>query len=88
MGLQASTQMTTRRILVVEDDQGARDLIVSSLRADGHEADSGELTVGRRRCRVTRRLGGGVGRRSFRLVGRAGVRSPWLRVARRAAAQR
>ena len=40
MGLQASTQMTTRRILVVEDDQGARDLIVSSLRADGHEVDA------------------------------------------------
>ena len=27
-------------ILVVEDDPGARDLIVSSLRADGHEVDS------------------------------------------------
>ena len=40
MGLQASTQMTTGRILVVEDDQGARDLIVSSLRADGHEVDA------------------------------------------------
>jgi two-component system cell cycle sensor histidine kinase/response regulator CckA len=40
MGLLASTQMTTGRILVVDDDQGARDFIVSSLRADGHEVDA------------------------------------------------
>jgi two-component system cell cycle sensor histidine kinase/response regulator CckA len=40
MGLLASTQITTGRILVVDDDQGARDFIVSSLRADGHEVDA------------------------------------------------
>jgi two-component system cell cycle sensor histidine kinase/response regulator CckA len=40
MGLQASAQITTGRILVVDDDQGARDFIVSSLRADGHEVDA------------------------------------------------
>jgi len=40
MGLLASGQITTGRILVVDDDQGARDLIVSSLRADGHEVDA------------------------------------------------
>ena len=40
MGLQASTQITTGRILVVDDDQGARDFIVSSLRADGHDVDA------------------------------------------------
>jgi two-component system, cell cycle sensor histidine kinase and response regulator CckA len=28
------------RILVVDDDAGARDLIVSSLRADGHDVDA------------------------------------------------
>jgi CheY-like chemotaxis protein len=40
MGLLASAQIITGRILVVDDDQGARDLIVSSLRADGHEVDA------------------------------------------------
>lgn len=40
MGLLASAQITTGRILVVDDDQGVRDLIVSSLRADGHEVDA------------------------------------------------
>jgi two-component system cell cycle sensor histidine kinase/response regulator CckA len=40
MGLLATVQITTGRILVVDDDQGARDLIVSSLRADGHEVDA------------------------------------------------
>ena len=40
MGLHASVSITTGRILVVDDDQGARDFIVSSLRADGHEVDA------------------------------------------------
>jgi len=40
MGLVASPQITTGRILVVDDDQGARDFIVSSLRADGHDVDA------------------------------------------------
>jgi len=40
MGLLASAQITTGRILVVDDDQGAREFIVSSLRADGHEVDA------------------------------------------------
>jgi PleD family two-component response regulator len=40
MGLQASETITTGRILVVDDDPGARDLIVSSLRADGHDVDA------------------------------------------------
>jgi two-component system cell cycle sensor histidine kinase/response regulator CckA len=40
MGLLASPQITTGRILVVDDDQGARDFMVSSLRADGHEVDA------------------------------------------------
>jgi len=40
MGLQPSVSITTGRILVVDDDQGTRDLMVSSLRADGHEVDA------------------------------------------------
>ena len=40
MGLLASAHITTGRILVVDDDQNARDFIVSSLRADGHEVDA------------------------------------------------
>jgi CheY-like chemotaxis protein len=40
MGLQTSVTPTTGRILVVDDDEGARNLIVSSLRADGHEVDA------------------------------------------------
>jgi len=40
MGLHASATITTGRILVVEDDPGARDFIVSSLRADGHDVDA------------------------------------------------
>jgi two-component system cell cycle sensor histidine kinase/response regulator CckA len=40
MGIQASATITTGRILVVDDDPGARDLIVSSLRADGHDVDA------------------------------------------------
>jgi len=40
MGLLTSGQITTGRILVVDDDQGARDFMVSSLRADGHEVDA------------------------------------------------
>jgi CheY-like chemotaxis protein len=40
MGLLSNVSMATGRILVVDDDQGARDLIVSSLRADGHDVDS------------------------------------------------
>ena len=41
MGLHANVSMAaTGRILVVDDDEGARNLIVSSLRADGHEVDA------------------------------------------------
>lgn len=40
MSLLSSQSVASGRILVVEDDQGARDLIVSSLRADGHDVDS------------------------------------------------
>jgi two-component system cell cycle sensor histidine kinase/response regulator CckA len=40
MGLLTSAHITTGRILVVDDDQGARDFMVSSLRADGHEVDA------------------------------------------------
>src|SRR5258705_11782651 len=40
MGLHASATITTGRILVVDDDPGARDFIVSSLRADGHDVDA------------------------------------------------
>jgi DNA-binding response OmpR family regulator len=40
MGLQANVSMASGRILVVDDDPGARDLIVTSLRADGHDVDA------------------------------------------------
>ena len=40
MGLQSSVSITTGHILVVDDDPGERDLIVSSLRADGHDVDA------------------------------------------------
>src|SRR5258705_5581963 len=40
MGLHGSATITTGRILVVDDDPGARDFIVSSLRADGHDVDA------------------------------------------------
>jgi CheY-like chemotaxis protein len=40
MGLQANVSMASGRILVVDDDPGERDLIVSSLRADGHDVDA------------------------------------------------
>jgi len=40
MGLQSTASTPTGRILVVDDDPGARDLIVSSLRADGHDVDA------------------------------------------------
>jgi len=40
MGLLSSARITTGRILVVDDDPGARELIASSLRADGHEVDA------------------------------------------------
>jgi DNA-binding response OmpR family regulator len=40
MGLLSSQTLAARRILVVEDDERARELIVSSLRADGHDVDS------------------------------------------------
>ncbi|MEX2220060.1 MAG: response regulator [Phycisphaerales bacterium] len=40
MGLQSNVSVTVGRILVVDDDAGARDLIVSSLRADGHDVDA------------------------------------------------
>ena len=40
MSLLSDVSQPSGRILVVEDDPGARDLIVSSLRADGHEVDS------------------------------------------------
>jgi len=40
MGLLSSASFTTGRILVVDDDPGERDLIVSSLRADGHDVDA------------------------------------------------
>ena len=40
MSLLFNVSTTSGRILVVDDDAGARDLIVSSLRADGHDVDS------------------------------------------------
>ena len=40
MGLLTSGSIATGRILVVDDDQGARDLMVKSLRADGHDVDA------------------------------------------------
>lgn len=40
MSLLSNQSVSAGRILVVDDDQGARDLIVSSLRADGHDVDS------------------------------------------------
>jgi CheY-like chemotaxis protein len=40
MGLLTSGSIATGRILVVDDDQGARDLMVESLRADGHDVDA------------------------------------------------
>lgn len=40
MGIQISTSIASGRILVVDDDQSARDFIVSSLRADGHDVDA------------------------------------------------
>jgi two-component system cell cycle sensor histidine kinase/response regulator CckA len=40
MGLLSSASTTTGHILVVDDDQGERELIVSSLRADGHDVDA------------------------------------------------
>src|SRR5258708_31910105 len=39
MSLLSNVSTTSGRILVVDDDAGARDLIVSSLRADGHDVD-------------------------------------------------
>ena len=38
------------RILVVDDDAGARDLIVSSLRADGHDVDASGNGIGPSAC--------------------------------------
>jgi DNA-binding response OmpR family regulator len=40
MSVQPIVSMASGRILVVDDDQGARDFIVSSLRADGHDVDA------------------------------------------------
>lgn len=40
MSLLPSQTVCSGRILVVDGDQGSRDLIVSSLRADGHDVDS------------------------------------------------
>jgi DNA-binding response OmpR family regulator len=40
MGLLSNQSVTSGRILVVDDDPGARDLMVASLRADGHDVDS------------------------------------------------
>ena len=40
MSLLSYASQPSGRILVVDDDAGARDLIVSSLRADGHEVDA------------------------------------------------
>jgi two-component system NtrC family sensor kinase len=40
MSLLSNQSVSSRRILVVDDDQGARDLIVTSLRADGHDVES------------------------------------------------
>ena len=40
MALQSTVSTSAGRILVVDDDKRARDFIVSSLRADGHEVDA------------------------------------------------
>src|SRR5216683_6474986 len=39
MSLLSNQSVSAGRILVVDDDQGARDLMVSSLRAAGHDMD-------------------------------------------------
>ena len=39
MSLLSNQSVSAGRILVVDDDQGARDLMVSSLRAAGHDVD-------------------------------------------------
>ena len=40
MSLLSNQRVSSGRILVVDDDEGTRDLIVSSLRADGHDVES------------------------------------------------
>jgi two-component system NtrC family sensor kinase len=40
MSLLSNQRVSSGRILVVDDDEGARDFIVSSLRADGHDVES------------------------------------------------
>jgi DNA-binding response OmpR family regulator len=40
MPLQSTVSTSAGRILVVDDDKRARDFIVSSLRADGHDVDA------------------------------------------------
>jgi DNA-binding response OmpR family regulator len=40
MGLQSTVNTSAGRILVVDDDKRARDFIVSSLRADGHDVEA------------------------------------------------
>ena len=40
MSLLSNQRVSSGRILVVDDDEGARNLIVSSLRADGHDVES------------------------------------------------
>ncbi|HUM17310.1 MAG TPA: response regulator [Candidatus Nitrosotalea sp.] len=40
MSLLTNVSTSSGRILVVDDDQSARDFIVSSLRADGHDVDA------------------------------------------------
>jgi DNA-binding response OmpR family regulator len=40
MALQSTVSTSAGRILVVDDDKRARDFIVSSLRADGHDVDA------------------------------------------------
>lgn len=45
MSLLSNVSTTSGRILVVDDDAGARDLIVRSLRADGHDVDASSSSI-------------------------------------------
>ncbi len=47
MSLLSNQSVSSRRILVVDDDPGVRDLLVASLRADGHDVDPTSNGLGR-----------------------------------------
>ena len=49
MALQSTVSTSAGRILVVDDDKRARDFIVSSLRAAGHDVDASSTALEARR---------------------------------------